>query len=893
MRDCRNDSVGFRLKGFRLILCAAGLLMLLGNCSASRTEGEEYSRAAEALRSGDYAKARQHFDSALAGKSRQEESRAGLVRTLSETGAYREAAARADEFLRNLSGSALLHLERGRIAKATGDYAAAEKHFRRSRELASQQDVRLRSTRELGDLLELVGRSDDARLVWENLIAEYRQGKVKGSGQLGDAAVAAWRRGYVHDARDIFMDASEFAPAEVSLDALIAFGHLFLEKYSVTDALGVFRDCLKINKAHPDALLGIALAKRYESNIEVETYSRAALKVNPNHTGALNLLAELSMEAEDYESALKAVDSALAVNPSSLDSLSLKAVIRYFQGDMAAFSELEKRVFSINRSYGRFYHLLAENLAARRKYHEAVDFSRKAVEIDSTLWPAYTCLGMNLTRIGKLEEGRKAIQRAFDGDPFNVWAYNSLELFDQMDGFAQNRSAHFAVRMSKEDEPVLGPYLLDLAEEAYDTLTKRYKFTPDGPLHIEVFPDHGGFAVRTLGLPGLAGALGVCFGKVIAMDSPGARKAGASNWGATLWHEFAHVMTLQMSNYNIPRWFSEGISVYEEHRARQGWGDTLTKAFVAAYKGGTLMKASDLNSGFVRPRSPEQIMFAYYQAGLFCEMIEEKYGFEKIRQALLLFAANRQADEVFQQTLGLSRSQLDDEYDRFLSERFAGLAVRLDAAASADDKESLLEELKGNPESFSANLRLGTLLRKEGAEAEAERHLKKAQKLFPEYVEQDNPYQQLGNMYLELKREEEALAEFTAWSRFDGAAIEPLLKAADIHRTRKNWDSAVNALKLSIFINPYDPEVLKKLGDAAMEAGKWGEAVTAYRSLAESGPVDPAGAHYSLARALLATGKKPEAKRQVLRALEIAPSYPQAQKLLLELSEAAAGERIR
>ena len=117
MRDCRNDFVGFRLKGFRLILCAAGLLMLLGNCSASRTEGQEYSRGAEALRAGDYAKARQHFESALAGKTRQEESRAGLVRTLSETGAYREAAAKADEFLRNLSGSALLHLERGKIAK--------------------------------------------------------------------------------------------------------------------------------------------------------------------------------------------------------------------------------------------------------------------------------------------------------------------------------------------------------------------------------------------------------------------------------------------------------------------------------------------------------------------------------------------------------------------------------------------------------------------------------------------------------------------------------------------------------------------------------------------------------------------------------------------------------
>ena len=123
--------------------------------------------------------------------------------------------------------------------------------------------------------------------------------------------------------------------------------------------------------------------------------------------------------------------------------------------------------------------------------------------------------------------------------------------------------------------PVLSSYASGLAEEAYAKLTRRYGFKPQGPLQVEIFPDHGGFAVRTLGLPGLEGALGVCFGKVVAIDSPRARKAGTFNWGTTLWHEFAHVMTLQMTNHNIPRWYSEGLSVYEEHRARPGWGDNI------------------------------------------------------------------------------------------------------------------------------------------------------------------------------------------------------------------------------------------------------------------------------------------------------------------------------
>ena len=64
---------------------------------------------------------------------------------------------------------------------------------------------------------------------------------------------------------------------------------------------------------------------------------------------------------------------------------------------------------------------------------------------------------------------------------------------------------------------------------------------------------HDDFAVRTAGLPGLIGALGVCFGRVVTMDSPHARP-GDFQWEATLWHELTHVITLQMSNSRVPRW---------------------------------------------------------------------------------------------------------------------------------------------------------------------------------------------------------------------------------------------------------------------------------------------------------------------------------------------------
>jgi cellulose synthase operon protein C len=882
---------------FRICLVHLSTWILLSGLLTGNLEcATQDIRCGAALRSGEYPQAIRCFESALNEKTNQEENQQGLLQALRETGAYQKAVKRSEEFLTARSNSALLHLERGKIDELLGNYTEAENYLRRSMALASVGSlVQMDAMRTLAELLEKVGRQADARKLWDLLIEKYREGRVQGSRQLGIVAVAAWHRGNEKDATNIFIDATDQLRGEVSLEALSDFGYLFLEKYDATNALGVFRDCLKINKSYPDALVGIALAKKYESNLDAQTNSQAAININPNLVPALNILATLALEEENPAAAEHHINDALAVNPSDLESLSLQAAAFYFRGDVAGFAKTENKILGINPSYGRLYYLLAQNMVSRRKYQEAVDFNRKAIALDSKLWAAYAGLGMNLTRIGELEEGRQSIQKAFDGDPYNIWAFNSLDLFDQMDTFVHSQSEHFRFLMSKEDVPVLTPYASELAEEAYAGLTQRYGFKPAGPIQIEIFPDHGGFAVRTLGLMGLEGALGVCFGKVMVLDSPRSRKADTFNWGTTLWHEFAHVITLQMTKSNIPRWYSEGLSVYEEHKARPGWGDHLTELFIKAYREGKLLKASQLNSGMMHPKYPEQIGISYYQAFLVCEWIEEKYGFDKIRQSLLLFAENKPAEEVFARTLGLDPAKMDAEYARFIDAHVRQIAANFNFTPQLPgetvkespkdaNKDKLSQILKTNPQDFFANLKMGTLLQKEGANTEAEGYLKTAQKLFPQYVEPGNPYQLLGQWYLASGRENEALAEFIDWSQRDDHSREPLMKAAEIYRNRKDWASAATTLKLSIYINPNDPDAQQKLAEAAMESKKWSTAIVAYRALVSLKTADPAGAHYDLARALMASGNMQEAKREILRSLEIAPTFNKGLQLLLKIS---------
>ena len=56
-------------------------------------------------------------------------------------------------------------------------------------------------------------------------------------------------------------------------------------------------------------------------------------------------------------------------------------------------------------------------------------------------------------------------------------------------------------------------------------------------------------------------------------------------------------------------------------------------------------------------------------------------------------------------------------------------------------------------------------------------------------------------------------------------------------------------------------------------------------SVLAAGPADRAAAHLDLAEAYVLSGELPEAKKQTLYALEIAPSFEKAQELLLKLVE--------
>ena len=101
-----------------------------------------------------------------------------------------------------------------------------------------------------------------------------------------------------------------------------------------------------------------------------------------------------------------------------------------------------------------------------------------------------------------------------------------------------------------------------------------------------------------------------------------------------LWHEYTHVVTLGLTRNKIPRWLSEGISVHEELARDPTWGQRMTPRYREMILGGELAPIAKLSGAFLSPRTPEHLVFAYYQSALVVEFLVQRFGQEALRAVL-------------------------------------------------------------------------------------------------------------------------------------------------------------------------------------------------------------------------------------------------------------------
>ncbi|MDQ8164448.1 MAG: peptidase MA family metallohydrolase, partial [Gemmatimonadota bacterium] len=514
------------------------------------------------------------------------------------------------------------------------------------------------------------------------------------------------------------------------------------------------------------------------------------------------------------------------------------------------------------------------------------DFARQAIALDSTEWEARSVLGMNLLRLGKIAEGKAALDASFKGDPYDVWVKNTLDLLDTFKNYDTINSDHAEFMVEKSESALMSVYLGDITERAYSRFRTRYGYAPSEPIRIEVYRSHADFSVRTVGLAGL-GALGVSFGTTLAFDSPAAKDAGPFNWASTVWHELAHTFTLGATDHRVPRWLSEGLSVWEEHQARPGWGAGVGPVFLDAFRQGKLAPVSRLNEAFMRPAYPEQVGHSYYQASLVCDLIVRDWGEKALAALLVEYRAGRTTDEAFQKVVGMNVAAFDRRFDAYMRERFAGplAALAIEAPEYAAGMTSAELRAKANEQkgSYRHQMLAAIALLRGGQREDAIEILERAHALFPEYGGEESPAAGLAKLYMERGDSANAMRMLKVVTVADESAFDANKQLAALAMAVRDTALAMEALERAVFINPFPPDLHESLATLAEAQKNHAVRVREREALVALDPVDKPEALYQLALAYRAAGDAPKAKRAVLRALEDAPNFEKAQDLLLAI----------
>ena len=682
-------------------------------------------------------------------------------------------------------------------------------------------------------------------------------------------------------------------------DVLLELGDLYRLAKSLSGevprAFSTYRDALKSNSALVAAKVGRALVHIYVNDTwDGEREIDEALAINAHSVDALTVKAWFRVLDGRHSEALELIDRATEVNPAAKQALATRAAALDLLNRTEEYRAVVDHVLELDPTYGELFLTVGDALSRHLRFADSVPFLRRAIEIDPELAMAYISLGRDLCFTGAEQEGRQALVDSMELHPFShPWRANMLLILKKLDReFVDTEAGQYRFRIHVDENPILAPRLIEAFEQDRRTLEERYQWAPSAPILVEMLPGHQDFSVRSVGFAGL-GAVGACFGRFVTLISPRSEMRGGFVWRRTALHELAHVFSLGRSRGRVPRWLTEGLSVYEERRANETWGRDQEMELIVAQANDALMPLRDFNSFFRGPR----IGFAYYQGGLWVGYVVEKYGFEKILEMLDAYAEDLETPQVVEQVFGKSPEELDQEFAAYVvakkidgtsvqsvygtkkrgelrrnlrkdkqntdllsevawayyqagrlvdADAFLGreleidpahpVALRLAARRAFDRKrvdlarENLEAAFKNGGAEYGSALLLARICMEQKDEAGAEAALKLALSCFPDEVGPGNPYIELYKLKGEQGQAGEAMEYLKRYVQRAETAVRPRIDLATWLLHQERYEEAYEHLAHAEQADPFVREVYLLQGEALRNAGKPAQAVVALRS---------------------------------------------------------------
>lgn len=678
-------------------------------------------------------------------------------------------------------------------------------------------------------------------------------------------------------------------------DTHLAVANLAIAKSDFAMAAKQLKAGLKNLPDNADLHFALAIAYKESDRKAMSAALTAALKTNPKHAPSKLLMVDHLIDGEQYDEAEKLLVEVLEVNEWQPEAWAYRSVIAHVKNQPKEESKARSMALKHYSNNPNVDHLIGRKMSRKYRFKEAAAYQRQALKFDEEHVGAKIQLAQDLLRLGEEEEGWELAAEVHEDDGFDITAYNLVTLKDATSKYATLTNEHFIVRMDADEAEIWGERALSLLEKAHQELTKKYDIKLLRTTIVEIFASQNDFAVRTFGMPGNPGFLGVCFGSVITANSPSTQVGSPSNWEAVLWHEFAHVITLSKTHNKMPRWLSEGISVYEEMKKDPTWGQRMKPKYVQFIQNDDLVPVSKLSLAFLTPKTPEHLQFAYYESYLVVDYIVREFGIKALRDVLTDLGKGDWINVALERHCK-PLEELDEEFEEYVVNLAENMAPDLDFSApdkksgmafgdfiGVKDKEPIDLVNKGN-NYFTLTARAMALIRGEEYE-KARELLNKLMEAYPNDISPNGSMRMMAKVHRELDEAEEERKLLVRLALQDADGLDVCSRLLELEAERENWTGVRRFASRYLAINPLMAKPYRFLAEANEKNKDTKKAIEAWRKVLLFEPTDPAEVHFRLATQLAEDKQNTAARREVLKALEEAPRYRDAHRLLLKLSQ--------
>ena len=874
---------------------------------------EDVQRAEKTHLKGRYSKARALYEEILEafedaddedrpGPRAMLRTRQGLIRLALTKGEYEHALKMYTALPKTeqaAPGSVLLV---SRAWNRTGEY---EKAIKALDGLVADAKGNFEARYRLGRNLAAAGKVTAARKVFAKAIADADRESVRDPLDIcyiGKCHLELGGREHLEPASGLLVESVRLTPdrpeARIALAEAVFLA--YRESRKGPTAESYLKKVLQNNGEVEDALLLMyrsRITNMFLTGATTMGFLSRALAVNPNSVPALVARAKRLIDDRLFEDGVRVLDQALGVDPRHRAALSHRAAVAYLLHDDDRAAKLRARAHAGHEGYAEIDRIFGDHLVALYRFKDAIPYFRTSLERQKDYVPALHGLAKAYIYSGQGPRAASLLKKAKELEQgyADVWRTNMLLAEKRLkEEYETVTRGDFVFAIHKSDRAVLEDYLATWFQEAHEFLGRKYGYKPEGKVRVEVLHEWVDFSVRTIGFRGFS-ALGACFGDFITMVSPSddVLRRNDFMWSATAWHEYTHVLTLALSKHRVPRWLTEGMSVYEESAKNRSWERGMVRDLLDAYYNEELPPLRLLNRVF-RGR---KILFGYYQGGLIVEYLAAHHGFAKVVSMLKAYGEDQGTEQIFHSTFGISSREFDRRFKTWVKEKkLAGLRIvpRYSPKAVArmrgqvEDNPNDLEArvglawsylqrrhpveagihvgavlrkqpnhamanlvyaelqrqrketdgaiaaymigFKGGADDFDSRLRFAKLLEAKGRLTQALAQYQAAKACWPRCTDQKlAPQLHISRVLREQGKQIEAMMEIKSFCKMTARAFQPRLDLAAYERKLKNRKAEAQYLEEAIQIDPFMRSLHAHLGDAYFALGKKAAARREYK----------------------------------------------------------------